>query len=211
MITLLYILQCKPWPLSLFLFRSLLFLPEAIGFGWKHGMFGHGNISALSPETHPDYWAMVHAPWGMQHISVGSLCAITNTHANMAGDSCWEYIWTSLVSAPGELHRAILAQSLPPKDRLDANTLGVGTCGQLMCVTESGAHTGLVHCASANFISYTKSALRTSAVVIESPLKGYSKGYESINWLGDCRNTCTILEFLSLGCIIDTFVSQCCK
>lgn len=48
---------------------------------------------------------------------------------------------------------------------------GEGTCGQLMCVTETGAHTGLVLCASANFTSDTNSAVVTSAVVLENTLK----------------------------------------
>lgn len=66
-----------------------------------------------------------------------------------------------MVHAPGELHRAILAQNLPLEDRLavyflmGCQDMGGETCGQLMCVTESGAHTGSVLGASANFISDT--------------------------------------------------------
>lgn len=47
---------------------------------------------------------------------------------------------------------------------------GKGTCDQLMCVIESGAHTGLILGASAHFISDTNVAVVTSVVIIKSTL-----------------------------------------
>lgn len=90
----------------------------------------------------------------------------------MTGAPCWEYLeqfgprsWRTPSSntgsefAPGGQAGSVLPHGPPTH-------WGEGTCGQLMCVTETGAHTGLVLCASANFISDTN-----SAVVIENTLK----------------------------------------
>lgn len=107
-------------------------------------------ISALSWDAVPP-WLLGHGSCSLRHAAY--FCwftvAITNTHANMAGDPCWDCIWTSLVSAPS----GNTGSEFAPEGQAGRQHIGVGTCGQFMCVTETWAHTGLVHCASANFSS----------------------------------------------------------
>lgn len=165
----LYIIHCKAW--ALFFSFTLFFFYEAIGFGWKHGGFGYGSISAFSPGalSHPDYWAMVHAPWGKQHISVGSLSTITNTAMltwqEPSAGSEFGPGWSTLLGNSIEqywLRICTRRTGWQCTYSWAANTLGGRTCVQLMCVTETGEHTGLVLGASANFISDVNSAVVTS-------------------------------------------------
>lgn len=165
----------RSFPLPPFLFFS-----KAIGVGCKHSVYSHGSISAFSPEalSHPDYWAMVHAPWGRQHIFVGSLSTITNTAMLTWQEPPAGHVfgpaWSTLLENFIEQYWLSICTQRTGWQSISswaANTLGEETCGQLMCVTETGAHTGLVLGASANFISDTNSAVVTSAVFIESTLK----------------------------------------
>lgn len=149
---------------------SLSFFSKAVGFG----VFGHGCISALSPEalSHPDYWAMVHAPWGRQHISIGSLSTITNsamlTWQEPPAGGVFGPAWFTLLENSIEQYWLSICTQRKGWQSISlwaANTLREGTCGQLMCVTKTGAHTGLVLSARTNFIFDTNSAVVITAVV----------------------------------------------
>lgn len=150
-------LQCKPFS-SLFCFFFL-------SLDWcKHWLCVRGErvytLQHIGPPpeapSHPIYWATVHAPWGKQHISVGSA-----TVATIAAMLQWQKPPTGIAFRSAWSPHA---QRTPPR-RTGSDFTPRGQAGSLFLPAHwwkrdmwpsdvrhwNGAYTGLLLDANANF------------------------------------------------------------